>query len=85
MGLLFQKRCGGKSSKQAWGDRALKLVATADWLTRQVVENRTLVLILQATLDAGEAEVIGLAQEIQADLTYDHILGKLVNMVRHSE
>jgi len=43
-------------------------VATADWLTRQAVENRTLVLVLQAILAAGEGEVIGLAQEIQADL-----------------
>jgi hypothetical protein len=44
-------------------------VANADWLTRKVVQNQTLVVMLQATLDKGEAEVIALTQELKADLT----------------
>ncbi len=44
-------------------------VHSASWITRQNVQNRALVITLETTLDGGEAEVIALAQEIQANLT----------------
>lgn len=43
-------------------------VAAADWIDRHTVQNKTLVTALQRDLDAGEAESIALALELEADL-----------------
>ena len=43
-------------------------VADADWIVRRAVLNNSFVTALQAWLDLGEAEVIALGQEIEADL-----------------
>jgi len=43
-------------------------VASADWIERHTVQNKTLVIALQRDLDAGEAESIALALELEADL-----------------
>jgi hypothetical protein len=43
-------------------------VESADWIQRQAVINRELVLVLRQDLDAGEAEAIALSLEIKADL-----------------
>jgi uncharacterized protein len=40
----------------------------ADWIEKRHVEDRNLVLALKGDLDNGEAESIGLALELQADL-----------------
>ncbi len=42
-------------------------VATADWIEKHTIENRTLVTALRRDLDLGEAESIALALEIGAD------------------
>lgn len=51
---------------RAWPGRDEVLVAK--WVTRQSVQNVPLVTALQRDLDAGEAETIALALEMQADL-----------------
>ena len=43
-------------------------VARAEWITPQKVQNKVFSLSLQASLDRGEAEVIALNQEINADI-----------------
>ncbi|MGB8648806.1 MAG: DUF3368 domain-containing protein [Anaerolineae bacterium] len=43
-------------------------VASAHWIHRQVVQNKSLVAALQRDLDRGEAEAIALALEMNADL-----------------
>jgi uncharacterized protein len=43
-------------------------VASAEWIQRQVVQNRTAVTALMDDLDTGEAEAIVLALELGADL-----------------
>ena len=43
-------------------------VARAEWITTQQVQNKVFSLSLQASLDRGEAEVIALNQEINADI-----------------
>lgn len=43
-------------------------VANARWIKRQQVLDMTLVFTLQASLDKGEAEVIALGHEINADM-----------------
>jgi uncharacterized protein len=43
-------------------------VAAADWIERHTVQNKALVTALQRDLDAGEAESIALALELEADL-----------------
>lgn len=43
-------------------------VAAADWIERHTVENKALVTALKRDLDAGEAESIALALELEADL-----------------
>lgn len=44
-------------------------VASAGWVKRHLVQNRSLVIVLQRDLDRGEAETIALALELQADVT----------------
>ena len=43
-------------------------VESAEWISKQAVTNRELVLVLRQDLDAGEAEAIALSLEIKADL-----------------
>ena len=43
-------------------------VARAEWITTQQVQNKVFSLSLQVSLDRGEAEVIALNQEINADI-----------------
>ncbi|MGC9397212.1 MAG: hypothetical protein ACP5J4_20395 [Anaerolineae bacterium] len=45
-----------------------EVIATATWITRYTVTNSTLVAALRQDLDAGEAEAIALALELQAEL-----------------
>jgi uncharacterized protein len=45
-----------------------KSVADASWINQQQVADITLVFTLRASLDKGEAEVIALAREIEADI-----------------
>jgi len=45
-------------------------VATAHWIERRPVQNRSLVTALERDLDRGEAETIALALELGADLVF---------------
>jgi len=45
-----------------------EIVETAGWIKTNIVENKPLVKSLRQDLDAGEAEAIALAIEIEADL-----------------
>jgi predicted nucleic acid-binding protein len=52
-------------------------VQNASWIQTQTVKNRSLVKALQQDLDAGEAEAIALALELNADLLImDERLGR---------
>jgi hypothetical protein len=54
-----------------------EVVSSADWIVRRTVTNRPLVHGLQQELDAGEAEAIALAMEINdALLLMDERLGR---------
>jgi len=46
-------------------------VKAADWIKQRAVTNRGLTQALKQELDAGEAEAIALALEIEADLASD--------------
>ena len=76
---LLQKRCRGTKllvPKAVWrevveegkGQPGAQEVADARWIEVAEVKNRAVVEVLLAHLDCGEAEVIALAQERQADL-----------------
>lgn len=43
-------------------------VANAEWITIREIRSHSFAIALQASLDQGEAEVIALGQEIEADL-----------------
>ena len=48
--------------------RDVQRALTEGWIKPQAVQNPTVVRLLQATLDAGEAEAIALALEVSANL-----------------
>jgi len=62
---------------QGAGQPGADEVEAAAWIKRHAVTNRSLVHALQQDLDAGEAEAIALASEIQAELLLmDEHLGR---------
>ena len=59
------------------GQPGAEEISTVDWVKRMLVKNRHLVQALRQDLDAGEAEAIALALEIEADLLLmDERLGR---------
>jgi predicted nucleic acid-binding protein len=55
-------RCAGKAYRDA------QLIAQAEWLETKAVNDRNLVILLNAELDRGESEAIALALQQQTDL-----------------
>ena len=55
------------------------VIESLDWIEVVIVENRSLVIALQAELDEGEAEAIALAQSKSSDLVLmDEHLGRAI-------
>jgi predicted nucleic acid-binding protein len=67
-GLLIPEAVWREVVQEGGGRTGAREVATADWIRVQRVQTRSLVLLLRADLDEGEAEAIALAQEVAADI-----------------